>query len=224
LAFVAEPAPILSPVPSIIRQTDLGPVQLLGGLRLLPKIIVSLCANVLWPFLLLPLALFVLIVWHLERSFFESWWGLGWSFWGIVWGAAALILGLLAGFAVFILALAAELLPAFWIFYNRLRRLEKADRPDDIAPDPKLVAEIMSRENFAAQNHMAAVSTMKPERLRKTTLRIGLWAAGQIAQHFSRPGFLATTGGDSLRSLDSAARHRQIAVLLQLRWRLGELS
>jgi deferrochelatase/peroxidase EfeB len=193
-AFVAEPAPILSPVPSVIRQTNLGPVQLLGGMRLLPKIIVSLFANFLWPFLLLPLALLVLTVWRLERSFFDSWWGLGWSIWGIVWGAAALILGLLAGFAVFSLILAVELLPAFWIFYDRVRRLEKADRPDDTAPDPKLVADIMSRENFAAQNHMAAVSTMKPGRLRKTTLRLGLWAAGQIAQHFSRPGFLATTG------------------------------
>ena len=193
-AFVAEPAPILSAGPSIAGPAVSTPVQLLSGLYVLPKVVFSLFVNFLWPFLLLPLALFVLIVCYLEHSILESWWVLGWSLSGILWGSAAVVFGLLAGFAVFVFGLTAELVPAFWGLYKRLRRLEKTDRPDDIAPDPGLVAEIMKRENFAAQNHLAAVSAMKTGRLRKVTLRFGLWAAGQIAQHFSRPGFLATTG------------------------------
>ena len=181
-AFVAEPTPILAAAPP------------LGRLRAWWKVILSLFVTFLWPFLLAPLTLVALTVYYLERSILESWWGLGWSLSGILWSLAAAVLGLLAGLAAFALGLTVELTPVFGVLYKRLRRLEKTDRPDDAAPDPELVAEIMARENFAAQNHMAAVSPMKPERLRKVTLRFGLWAAGQIAQHFSRPGFLATTG------------------------------
>jgi len=193
-AFVAEPAPIVSAGPAITKIGVSTPAELLGGLYVLPRVVLSLFANFLWPSLFLPLALAALSLWGLERSLLQNWWGHGWTLPDILWSASAFLLGLLVGVAAFVLGLTAELVPAFLLIYWRLGGLEKTDRPEDVAPDPNLVAEIMKRENFAAQNHMATASTMKPGRLRRATLRFGLWAAGQIARYFSRPGFLASTG------------------------------
>jgi deferrochelatase/peroxidase EfeB len=134
--------------------------------RALPALAASLALNFLWPFIAFAVLAF----------------GLGWlllSFW----------VGLLLSIAVVGLELVAG-----WRTYARLRHLEMTDRADDIPPNAASVGEMMKRESFAAQNHMAATSTMKPDNLRYLTLRLGLWAAGQIAIHFSRPGFLADTG------------------------------
>ena len=193
-AFVAEPTSILSAGPSIAGPAVSTPVQLLGALYVFRKSSFrcsstsfgrSFCCRwrcSCWP----------CFTWN-GRSLKVGGASGGRSL-EILWGSAAAVLELLAGVAAFVLGLTVELAPAFAGLYTRLRHLEKTDRPDDVAPDPKLVAEMMRRENFAVQNHLAAVSTMKPGRLRKVTLRFGLWAAGQIAQRFSRPGFVATTG------------------------------
>jgi deferrochelatase/peroxidase EfeB len=85
--------------------------------------------------------------------------------------------------------LAAELGTA----YAWLRRVEAADVSDDTPPSQTAVRDILQHENFVVQNHMAAASQMKSGRFRRLTLRIGLWVAGQLALHVSRPGFLATT-------------------------------
>jgi deferrochelatase/peroxidase EfeB len=78
--------------------------------------------------------------------------------------------------------------------YYALRGKENTDVSDVPLPEPGVTAEIMSRESYTAHNHLAAVSTMKPGWLRRYTLRLGLWAAAQIAAHASRPSFLGDTG------------------------------
>lgn len=90
--------------------------------------------------------------------------------------------------AIFVLL--AEAAAIYW----RLRRKEETDVPEDIAPRAACVEEFMKRENFGAHNHLAAASAMKPGWFRMFTLRVGLWAAGQIAARFSRPSFLGPTG------------------------------
>ena len=49
-------------------------------------------------------------------------------------------------------------------------------------------------KSYARHNHMFAASAMKPGPLRRIGLRVGLWIAGQLALHFSRPGFLTALG------------------------------
>lgn len=134
--------------------------------RAIVPIIWSMITSFLWPFLLL--ALIVLIgVWALGGFALAAWITL-----------FVLIAGLGLGLAI----------------YLALRRAEEADIPDDIPPSPKLVAEYMKREGHAAQSHLAASSIVKPGFLRRLTLRFGLWFAGILAAHFSRPGFLGSTG------------------------------
>lgn len=118
----------------------------------------------LWPFLLVALAALVLVCWYLRD--------LGAGIWA----------------AIFVLL--AEAAAIYW----RLRRKEETDVPEDIAPRAACVEEFMKRENFGAHNHLAAASVMKPGWFRMFTLRVGLWAAGQIAARFSRPSFLGPTG------------------------------
>jgi len=147
-AFVPEATPMLEAAPSAWN-------------AVLP-VSVSFVVALLWPFLLVPLALFAV----------------GWAF-------GSFATALIVSFTV----LAAEIGAA----YAWLRRLEAADVPDDEPPNATAVAAILRHENFAVQNHMAAVSVMKPGLFRRLTLRIGLWVAGQLALHFSRPGFLSST-------------------------------
>ena len=78
--------------------------------------------------------------------------------------------------------------------YLALRRKETTDVSDVPLPAPGITAEIMTRESFTAHNHLAAVSIMKPGWLRRYTLRLGLWAATQLAAYGMRPGFLGDTG------------------------------
>jgi deferrochelatase/peroxidase EfeB len=78
--------------------------------------------------------------------------------------------------------------------YLALRRKEMTDVSDVPLPAPDITAEIMTRESFTAHNHLAAVSIMKPGWLRRYTLRLGLWAASQLAAYGMRPGFLGDTG------------------------------
>jgi deferrochelatase/peroxidase EfeB len=108
---------------------------------------------------------------------------------------ASLALGWFAGpFINALWAAVALLFAEYGGAYAILRRKEAADVPEDLPPSTALVEEIMKRENFGAQNHLAATSTLKPGRFRRMTLRLGLWFAGQLAAHFSAPGFLGTTG------------------------------
>jgi Dyp-type peroxidase family len=109
------------------------------------------------------------------------------------WGLWA---GFLAGLWAAVLTLGAELvigLVAAPIAYLRFRRKEKDDVPDDLAPSAALVADIMERENRCTQNHLAAVSTMKPGFLRRLVLRTVFWSIGVSARYY-RPGTLQGIG------------------------------
>jgi deferrochelatase/peroxidase EfeB len=187
-AFVAEPASFLDPMPSL--WTAVLPV--LG----------SAIFTLLWPFLLVAIIAFALAWWvggvvagAVLAVLFVIAAAMPAARWlSLAAAAVSLAIGWLAGpFLVALWAGSAVLTAEYAAIYFLLRRKEASDVAEDIPPSAAKVAEIMKRENFAAQNHMAASSTMKPGRLRRLTLRIGLWAAGQLALHFSIPGFLATT-------------------------------
>ena len=134
----------------------------------------------------------------------------GWSFVGpVVWSALrtflwplfvlpALVLLVLVwqGLWAATLALGAELVLAGIapvIAYAWFRHKERMDVPDDRDPSAQVVGEIMERENKCAQNHLAAVFTMKSGWLRRLTLRLALWVVA-LAPYRSRPGFLSNIG------------------------------
>jgi hypothetical protein len=183
-AFVAEPTPILGPVPPLAT-------------AVLP-VFASAVTVLLW-----PLAIFLLASWVgglttaiclvVLFGLITVLVGPAWPF--IVAGIVSLALGWFAGpFVNALWAAMAALIAEYGGAYAILRRKEKADVPEDPPPSASLVEEVMKRENFGAQNHLAATSTLKPGRFRKMTLRFGLWFAGQLAAHFSAPGSLGTTG------------------------------
>ncbi len=130
------------------------------------NVLASAVAAMLWPFLLL-LLITLGAVWYYVSFDIAAW---------ATIGAALAELGL-AGVLV-------------WA----LRRKEETDISDTSIPAAELVAEIMKRESHTAQNHLAACSTMKPGFLRRCSLRLAFWAAGQIAVNASRPSFLGDTG------------------------------
>jgi deferrochelatase/peroxidase EfeB len=78
----------------------------------------------------------------------------------------------------------------------RLRRLEDEDKPERTYPDQRHLAEVIERENAPGhlQNHLTGISTMKPGRLRRITLRLAFWVIQQAAAHIFRPGYLGDIG------------------------------
>ena len=134
--------------------------------RAIVPIISSLVANFFWP-LLAVAAVVLIVVWFLGGFALAAW------------------------ITVLVVAVEFGLLVAL---YLAIRRAEGTDIPDDLPPSAERVGEYMKREGHAAQSHLAAASTLKPGSLRYLTLRLGLWFAGILAAHFSRPGFLGSTG------------------------------
>ena len=166
-AFEAEPAALLDGAPAIdIPGTAVA--ALLGAARYF-----------LWPFILLGGVVGILDA------------VVRWPSDGTTSGIPhALAYGV--GMAIF-LALAFSLLFSGWV-YLRLRQAETADAPDDTPPATALVDAIMARESRAAQNHLFAVSTMKPEWFRSITIRLILFGIGLVATKVYRPGFLGPLG------------------------------
>ena len=78
--------------------------------------------------------------------------------------------------------------------YLVFRRRENRELPEDLPPDPAAVERIVARENYAAQNHLAAVSVMKSGVLRGLAVRFVFAAIAQLATHLYRPGWLGTLG------------------------------
>ncbi len=134
--------------------------------RAIMPILASITASFFWPFLLL--ATIVLVGVWIKGGFAVAAW---------------------VTFLVFVAGIGV-----LFALYSALRRAEEADIPEDLPPSPDRVAEYMKREGHAAQSHLAAISILKPGPLRYLTLRFGLWFAGILAAHFSRPGFLGSTG------------------------------
>jgi deferrochelatase/peroxidase EfeB len=129
-----------------------------------------------WPYLLAALLATVTagaVVWT-QRDWF----------WGVV--AAVFVSAAVAIFLVLLLAWA----------YATLRRLEESDVPDNSAPEPKRLAEVIHRENRHAfeQNHLYGFSIMKPGRLRNLILRLVFYVIVTNASRISRPGFLGELG------------------------------
>lgn len=83
---------------------------------------------------------------------------------------------------------------AMWI-YVLLRRDEKRDVPFDREPDPRVMQQIVEREDRTGcvQNHLVGVSVMKPGVARYFTLLAALWVIRQGGRD-SRPGFLDKIG------------------------------
>ncbi|MVA98435.1 cytochrome P450 [Nitratireductor sp. CAU 1489] len=99
---------------------------------------------------------------------------------------AALLLGLLA-----LCALVG--LPAA-IVYWRFRRLEREPQIEAGPLPPDRFEAITAREDHGVQNHLAAISVMKPGRLRRLALRLAFFTILQFVRHVFAPGRLADIG------------------------------
>jgi hypothetical protein len=80
------------------------------------------------------------------------------------------------------------------LIYSEFRQREDAEVPIDRPPEAGAVAAIMRRENYTAQNHLAALSVMKPGWLRRFTLRLSLWSSRELVTRYFRPGYLGDLG------------------------------
>lgn len=142
---------------------------------------------------------------------------LGWlsSWWIVVGGLAAVALltalyahyafagaqavgGALLGWAAALsLALLTMLIVAGGLAglgYWRLRRAEERDLEKGAPLPPERFAPIAAGENHVAQNHLAAVSVMKPGLLRRLTLRLTFLAIKIAATRAFEPGRLSDIG------------------------------
>jgi len=128
----------------------------------------------LWPLALPPLAVFALAL-SMDHTL------------------RGILPALMNGFVAVIATLIATAVLggiAYVVFRNR----ENREMPDHRAPDPQKVAASVAGENFAAQNHLSALSVMKPGLLRRITLKLVFTAIVQLATHLYRPGWLGTLG------------------------------
>jgi deferrochelatase/peroxidase EfeB len=139
------------------------------------KLAVPFIRDFLWP-LAIPAGI----------AFLIAWWMRGFTGRGLLsaFGCAAVT----AVITVAIFAVAALFI--FIVF----RRREDTEIPIDRPPDAGAVAAIMRRENHAAQNHLAALSVMKPGWLRRFTLRVSLWATVQLVGGSFRAGYIGDLG------------------------------
>jgi len=151
------------------------PLTFAGLLPIVTALAIPFARTFLWPLAVPAAVVFALVFWaH------------GWSWHGalvaLCWAAkVAIATAILAGIAALLL-------------YRLFRRREEAEVPIDRPPPPGAVAAIMQRENVAAQNLLAAVSVLKPGRLRRFTIAFAFWLIAQLAARFYRPGFLISIG------------------------------
>ena len=138
------------------------------------EIVPAVAKTYLWPLAIPPIAVLLIV---LAKDFSMS--GLSRALMSAFVAALATAVGFIA------LGLAA---------YAVFRRRENSELPDDQAPDASAIARIIERENHATQNHLAALSVMKPGWIRKLTLRAALAAIAKLATHLYRPGWLGTLG------------------------------
>ena len=104
---------------------------------------------------------------------------------------------LLLGFCLGILTLVSmslALMAILSLLYYRLRAKEKSDEPDDTLPDYSVLSEVKAIEDDGDVNHLAAISAMKPGRLRNLTLRLAFWVVNRLARWKFKPGYLGSLG------------------------------
>ncbi len=116
---------------------------------------------------------------------------LGFIWWLVLAVLKAAAYGLLATVAAAVVAV-----PIGLIFYAILRYQENRDEPADIDPELVHVDAIMQRENCPnyLQNHVTAVTPMKPGVFREMTLALSLWGIAQLVTRMYRPGFVIDLG------------------------------
>jgi cytochrome P450/deferrochelatase/peroxidase EfeB len=105
----------------------------------------------------------------------------------------SLILGTVAALVSFVVVIGIF----GYLLIHRVNSFEKAEQPRDLDPAPERVCKIMKRENSpgCVQNHMFAISLMKPGLVRKITLFVSLFAIEKLATMATfRPGFLSDIG------------------------------
>ncbi|TWT13072.1 cytochrome P450 [Reyranella sp. CPCC 100927] len=81
-------------------------------------------------------------------------------------------------------------------FIGLLRWHEKRDEPDDRNPEQAYLQTLTARENPPgyAQNHITAVTHLKPGWFRKLTTAVAMWSIGVLVAHKYRPGFVVNIG------------------------------
>ena len=82
----------------------------------------------------------------------------------------------------------------FFLQHRQLRASEQTSHPQDEEPDAVAVGQLMSHENWTAQNHLTGVSVLKPRLVRFLVLRLVFWLTGALAASYWRPGFLFCIG------------------------------
>lgn len=165
--FTPEPTPVLEDAPET-GGTAASSIQ--GVLPLAP----SFASTLLWPSLLpiLPLSDFFA---RRNRARHRP---------------MPIARGVLAAAAVSLAGIAAA---GLW-GYRHLRRLEESDPAQDLPPNPDAIGRIMETEGRCAQGLLLSVSTMKPQRFRRLTLRLAFWSIAAIGRREYRPGFLGPIG------------------------------
>lgn len=106
-------------------------------------------------------------------------------------------------FGALTLALAGGIVATvlFWltlvlVFLAILYLHEAGDEVDERTASLEHIAAVAAKENQPgyAQNHITAVTVMKPGAFRKLTLALSLWVIGKEVQHWFRPGFVLNMG------------------------------
>jgi Dyp-type peroxidase family len=112
------------------------------------------------------------------------------SRWEVAGVVARLVLALVLG----LLGVAASIVITGGGLLFAINRDEKRTEPRDLDPDPATVAAMLARENRSAQNHMTAVSVMKPGIVRRLALTLTFALIEGAARLWFRPGYLASLG------------------------------
>ncbi|HKU98624.1 MAG TPA: cytochrome P450 [Vineibacter sp.] len=81
-------------------------------------------------------------------------------------------------------------------FIGLLRWHETRDQPDDQNPSAECLKILAATENHPgfAQNHITAVTHLKPGWFRKLTTAVAMWSIGTLVAHKYRPGFVVNIG------------------------------
>jgi deferrochelatase/peroxidase EfeB len=146
---------------------------------ILPQLIFDFARTFLWPVGL------VLLLWTILAGAAAHMAAPG--LWPIVVAAvSALWSGAITLLIVFLIVAA--------YLYFALLRASARDFVDSRWPDQTTLAEILKRENFAAQNHMVSVTERKPGIMRALTIRLVFWIVTELVAKVYQPGFLSNIG------------------------------
>lgn len=116
------------------------------------------------------------------------------TYWYVFGPAPGIMRNLLVGGTSLVLALiglALTVAVLLGLALLALQRLEKSDRRSVESVPLAELEEIQKREDHRVQNHLTAISVMKPGTLRRLALRLTFYLISISAQKVFRPGYLA---------------------------------